>query len=353
MKILITGGAGFVGSNLTEYFLRNGHEVIVVDNLITGQQKNFNTFSENPNFKFYNCSIESEKFKKLFSGKKIRIDRIYHLACPTGVPNIEILGDEMITACSFGTLNVLNLAVSTGAKFLFTSSSEVYGQPEVFPQSESYTGNVDALGPRANYEEGKRFSETLVRWFVKSRGLDARIVRFFNVYGPNMSLEDSRLLPRLATQALSSKPLTVQGDGKQRRTFCYITDILNGLELVMEKGTAGEAYNLGSDQEVAVIDFAKKIIKLTGSSSCISYVKRPEHDHNARLPELSKVYALGWKARVGLAYGLNLSLNYFRNQINHNSINSASENLFLNQTALTEKHALSKLRIFISSIYGN
>jgi len=314
-KILITGGAGFVGSNLTAHLLNQGHEVIVVDSLVTGRYSNIKPFLEMPNFKFFNYWIESDEFAKMFMGGKEHIDQVYHLACPTGVPNIEKLGDEMLLACSAGTLSVLNLALKSGAKLLFTSSSEIYGQPEVSPQKESYTGNVDTLGARANYEEGKRFSETLVKWFVKSRSLDAKIVRFFNVYGPNMSMDDSRLFPRLASQALSHQPLTVQGDGSQRRTFCYISEIIKGLELVMEKGAAGKAYNLGSDKEVTILEFAKHIIELTDSSGEISFVARPDHDHNFRKPDLSEMAALGWKDRVELIDGLKLSLDNFKSRM--------------------------------------
>jgi nucleoside-diphosphate-sugar epimerase len=312
MKILIAGGAGFIGSNLAEYLLKKGHEVTVVDSLITGRLENIKPFLDTANFQFFHCAIESDEFKKLFIDSQSSFDRIYDLACPTGVPNIEKLGDEMLAACSAGTMNVLNLVARTGAKFLFTSSSEVYGQPEVFPQSESYAGNVNTLGPRANYEEGKRFSETLIQRFVKTRGIQGKIVRLFNVYGPNMSLEDTRVIPRFATQALLNKPLTVQGDGSQRRTFCYVSEIVNGLELVMEKGVAGKAYNLGSDKEMTILDLAELIIKSIGSASEIIQVERPKHDHNSRLPALSEIIALGWENRVALQDGLRLSMEYFR-----------------------------------------
>lgn len=315
MKILITGGAGFIGSNLAKRLLDRGYEVVVVDNLITGRKENIAAYLRLPNFKFYHCSIESEEFKQLFDKTRIRFDEIYHLACPTGVPNIDKLGDEMLSACSSGTLNVLNLAAEMEAKFLFTSSSEIYGEPLVSPQSESYTGNVSTLGERANYEEGKRFSETLVQRFVRSRGLKATIVRFFNVYGPNMSLHDSRVVSRFAAQALTGKPLTVQGDGSQRRTFCYISEIVNGLELVMSKGEIGKVYNLGSDKEISMHSLAELIIEMTGSSSRIAFVERPDHDHSSRLPDLEEIRSLGWEDKIALREGIGMALEYFKDEL--------------------------------------
>src|SRR3989344_6959925 len=210
-KILVTGGAGFIGSNLVAHLLSQEHEVTVVDNLLTGNRVNILPFLERESFKFYEMGTETPAFKKAL--ESVKSDEIYHLACPTGVPNIQNLGEEMVDACSTWTKQVLQLAQSSEASFLYTSSSEIYGNPTVFPQSESYTGNVHPQGWRANYEEGKRFSETLVSLFVKKYGVRARTVRLFNMYGPNMHLADHRVIPRFVTQALSGKELTVYGDG--------------------------------------------------------------------------------------------------------------------------------------------
>ena len=318
MQVLVTGGAGFIGSNLVGHLLKKGHQVTVVDNLITGQIENVEQFSNTAGFEFINCGIESAEFPELFAKTMRPFERIYNLACPTGVPNIEILGDEILAACSTGTRNVLNLAAEMGAKFLLTSSSEIYGQPEVFPQAENYSGNVNPLSARANYEEGKRFSETLVQRFVKTRGVEGKIVRLFNVYGPNMRLEDSRVVSRFVTQALQGKPLTVHGDGSQRRTLCYVSEIVAGLELVMEKGTAGKAYNLGSDQEITIFDLAKLIVEITDSTSEITFIERPDHDHNSRWPALKEIAALGWERRIDLRDGLCLALEYFQTHLGSN-----------------------------------
>lgn len=312
LKILVTGGAGFIGSNLVEYLLSQGHAVTVVDNLITGQAENVERFSRNANYKFFDCGIETAEFRRLFSKAKRPFDRIYNLACPTGVPNIQLLGDEILAACSAGTSNVLDLANRMKAKFLLTSSSEIYGQPEVFPQSESYSGNVNPLSDRANYEEGKRFSETLVQRYAKTRRTQAKIVRLFNVYGPYMHFNDTRVIPRFARQALSGDEVTVQGDGRQRRTLCYVTEIIAGLELVMENGVPGKAYNLGSDEEITMIDLAKLMIEMTGSASKILFVARPDHDHDSRRPALDKIHALGWRDGVSLKDGISQTLSYYR-----------------------------------------
>lgn len=313
MKILITGGAGFIGSHLTLELLNKGHHVTVVDNLITGSRQNLQGFLGHRNFKFFLTAVDSPRFLKIFARPRAGVfNQIYHLACPTGVPNIQKLGEEMLRACSVGTWNVLRLAHKMHAKFLLASSSEIYGQPQVFPQNERYCGQVDPLGPRANYEEGKRFAETLTKWFVTYYGLDAKIVRLFNVYGPGMTRADQRVVPRLVCQALSNQPLLVHGSGRQRRTFCYITDVVRGLRLVMAQGLAGEAYNLGSNTEISIKHLAQIILRLTGSTGRIQFTARPPADHMSRLPDLRKIRALGWQPKVPLKLGLKLTIKDFQ-----------------------------------------
>jgi nucleoside-diphosphate-sugar epimerase len=327
MNILITGGAGFVGSNLSKRLLEEGHKVFVVDNLLTGTIENIRFLQDNENFKFCQCGIEEESFLKFCEELGNEFDRIYHLACATGVPNIKILGEEMLMACSIGTLNVLRVAQKADADLLFTSSCEVYGEPLKTPQHESYTGNVETIGPRANYEEGKRFSETLVAHFVKRYGVRARTVRLFNVYGPNMSLEETRVIPRFAIQTITNDPVTVQGDGSQSRTHCFISDIIDGFEAVITKGVPGEIYNLGGDSLMTIKELAELMIKLSNSSSSIKYVPRPSHDHSSRMPVLDKIRALGWNNNVELEAGLRIVLEHFKRRLKSKSIASVDSYL--------------------------
>lgn len=315
MNVLITGGAGFIGSHLTEKLLTEGHRVWVVDNFSTGFEENSSKFSENPNYSFYQMSVESSEFLNEFLNLSEKLDRVYDLACPTGVPNIEKLGLEMMVACSVGTMNVLEVAKKHDADFLHTSSSEAYGDPLVSPQGEDYTGNVDPLGPRANYEEGKRFSETLTKLFVDKFGVRARLVRLFNVYGPNMGLTDERVVPRFGKQALLGEPLSVHGDGSQSRTLCHVDDILNGFELVISKGKPGEVYNLGSDKALTMKELAELIVKLSGSKSVVGCIPRPDHDHQSRMPKLDKIRALGWQEQVELEKGLRETLEAFKQKL--------------------------------------
>jgi len=311
MKILVTGGAGFLGSNLCRRLLKEGHEVVAVDNLITGNKDNLKDLLTNKNFIFIKHDI-CQPFSKSISHKLSAINQFYHLACPTGVPNIGPLAEEMLFTCSLGTKNFLELAQKNRAKFLFTSSSEIYGDPQASPQAEIYTGNVDPIGPRSPYEEGKRFAESLVAMYAQKYKVDAKIVRIFNTYGPQMSPEDTRVIPQFLRQALSGQPVTIQGRGTQRRTFCYVDDLVDGLILVMKKGRTGEVYNLGSDQQITIGKLAQKIIKITDSQSKMQFVKRPVHDHQSRLPALKKVKKLGWRPQINLEKGLKKTLNYYQ-----------------------------------------
>ncbi len=308
MHILVTGVAGCIGTNLCLRLLQLGHNVVGVDNFITGTKNNAVILSRNRRFTFIRHDITKSLAKKLI---RYNFSDIYHLACPTGVANLTRLGEEMLLTSSVGTLNILNLAKEKRAKLLFTSSSEIYGDPKVSPQGENYTGNVDPVGMRSTYEEGKRFAESLIVFYARRFKLDAKIVRLFNVYGPYMNKKDSRVIPTFLRQAKDGIPLTVHGDGSQRRTFCYTSDLVEGLRIAMEKGTQGEVYNLGSDKQITMRALALKVIALTKSESRIQYVARPAHDHKTRLPSLEKIGCLGWKPKTSLDAGLADTMQWF------------------------------------------
>lgn len=307
MQILITGGAGFIGKSLTLKLLKEGYSVVVIDNFITSNRKDFQKFLRIKNLTFFEGSIIEPKLIKKIQNK-YQFDQIYHLACPTGIPNLSKLAYEMLMACSIGTKNILDVARDQKASLVFTSSSEVYGDPQVFPQDESYTGNVDPVGLRSPYEEGKRFSESLVRMYCNKFGVKGKIVRVFNTYGPFMDINDTRVIPRFIQSALAEKALPVKGRGTQRRTFCFVADLITGLQRVLEKGENGEVYNLGTDEEISIINLANLVVKLSGSKSKIKFVKREVHDHKARLPDLKKIKKLGWEWKVNLKEGLEKTL---------------------------------------------
>lgn len=299
---LVTGGAGLIGSVLCQRLLAQGHKVICVDNFITSERQNISHLLKNQNFTLIEHDI-TQPMPKLLNHKSSAISHIFHLACPTGVPNLTRLSQEMLETCSVGTKNILDLARKHNAKLVFTSSSEAYGDPLVFPQTETYTGNVDPIGPRSPYEEGKRFSEALVISYVRKYNLDAKIVRVFNTYG-RKTYSDTRVVSTFLKNALSGKPLPVAGKGTQTRTFCYVEDLIDALLTVIQKGKKGEVYNAGSDIEISIADLAKSIIKITDSKSKIEFVERPVHDHSRRHPDLTKLKKLGWKQKFTLEKGL-------------------------------------------------
>ena len=313
MATLVTGAAGTIGISLVKALLakeqKKGQDkseekekVIGLDNFITGSHKNLEKLRSDDNFTFLEMALEDPQLAEKL--KDFKIAKIFHLACPTGVPNLEILSEEMLSASSRGTKNILKLALQKKACFVYSSSSEVYGDPLISPQAESYTGNVDPVGIRSPYEEGKRFSEALTMTFVKKHNLDAKIVRIFNTFGPDFYEHDLRVIPHFLTQAWKNKDLVVQGDGKQRRTFLYVDDLINGLFLIMDQGLRGEVYNLGSDLEMSILELAQLIVKMTKSKSKIVFSERPEHDPTMRKPALGKINKLGWKQTISLEAGL-------------------------------------------------
>lgn len=293
-----------MGSHLCDKLIELGHQVICIDNLLSGDAKNIEHLQNNPSFQF----LQHDAVNPLPAD--LEADQIYHLASPAS-PNknnprsYQSLPFETMQVNSTGTWNLCEFAAAKVARFLFASTSEVYGDPLEHPQKESYNGNVSTTGPRAVYDESKRFGETIVSSFVRSRGLDGRIVRIFNTYGPGMA-QDGRVVMEFVTAALKNKPFPVFGDGTQTRSFCYVSDMVEGIIAAMEKGTKGEIYNLGNPVEFTVLELAEKVKQLTGSTSEVGQVEDlPEDDPQRRCPDITKVKEeLGWEPKIGLEEGL-------------------------------------------------
>jgi len=314
MKILITGAAGFLGSHLCDKLLADGHFVIGVDNFITGNAKNIQHLEHNSNFIFLNQDVRNP----LTSFHKYNLDAVMHFASPaspnkqspTSYFNIPI---ETLEVNSIGTINALNLARFSNARFLLASTSEIYGDPLVHPQPESYTGNVDTISPRSVYDEAKRFAETLTMTYHRQFKTDTCIVRIFNTYGPRMDLEDGRVLPNLIKQAINNQPLTVYGDGKQTRSFCYVDDLIRGIVLLLYS-EEHMPVNIGGSQEISILEFANSINKLTNQDNIIFKDLRSDNDPQRRKPDLTRAKnILNWEPEVGLEEGLRKVLNYYNN----------------------------------------
>lgn len=316
--IIVTGGAGFIGSHLCDRLIEHGDTVICLDNLLTGSLKNIAHLINRKKFFFFNHDA-TIPFK---SRKFARIDEIYHLASPAD-PNVHSPMSyiahpfETMLVNSVGTWNICELASKHKAKLLFASTSEVYGDPQIPIQDESYRGNVSTVGPRAVYDESKRFGETIVSTFVREKKMDGRITRIFNTYGPRMNPNEGRAVVNFIKQALGGEPITVYGNGKQTRSFCYIDDQVEGQMLTMEKGKAGEVYNIGNDDERTILEFAKLIKKFSNSQSPIVFSKTlPEDDPHQRRPDLAKTQKeLGFRPRVDLKKGLSKTIDYFRQNL--------------------------------------
>lgn len=315
MKIIVTGGAGFIGSHLCERLIKDNHQVVCIDNLLTGSQKNIQPLMKNKNFSFINHDITKP------IDKVSEIDAIFHLASPAS-PNHHsklsflALPLETMLANTVGTFELLKLAKKNNAKFLFSSSSEVYGNPQVNPQTEDYQGNVSTTGPRSIYDEAKRFGETLTAHFWRKEGVDGRIARIFNTYGPRMMKEDMRMIVNFINQALSGKPITIYGDGQQTRSLCYVDDMFEGLvRLMFYPKTTGQVVNLGSPKEYSVLDYANLVKKITGSTSKIIFSEKlPEDDPKRRQPDISKAKKLlDWQPKISLEAGIKKMISYCKN----------------------------------------
>ena len=306
---LVAGGAGLIGSRLCRRLLESGHRVICADNLATATQANLNGLSAEAGFEYVACDVTGEfEFGP--------VDNVFHLASPASPRHFSEIPEAIIAANSSGTANLIELALERGARFLFASTSEVYGDPLEHPQREDYFGNVNPVGERACYDESKRFGEALTMTAVRRRGLDGRIVRIFNTYGPGMNPNDGRALIEFLRRALEGRPLPIHGDGRQTRSWCYVEDLAEGIAQAMAvPGTCGRVYNLGNPDERSVLDLARAVLAATGSDSSLEFLPMPPDDPVRRCPDISRARAeLGWEPRVELEDGLLKTLAWYRQE---------------------------------------
>ncbi len=305
-RVLITGGAGFLGSHLCDRFLSEGYEVFCMDNLVTGDLRNVEHVASEPLFHFIHQDVTE------FIHVPGRLDAILHFASPASPIDYLELPIQTLKVGSLGTHKALGLARAKGARFLLASTSECYGDPLVHPQREDYWGNVNPVGPRGVYDEAKRFAEAITMAYHRYHGLATRIVRIFNTYGPRMRMNDGRALPAFMSQALRGEPLTVFGDGSQTRSFCYVDDLVEGIWRLLNSDEV-EPTNIGNPHEMTILEFAQEVLRLTGSKSEVSFKPLPVDDPKVRQPDISKARrVLGWEPRVPLAEGLERTLADFR-----------------------------------------
>jgi len=313
MRVLITGGAGFLGSHLCDYFLARGHEVIAMDNLITGTTANIEHLAGHERFLFIKHDVTNYIY---VAG---HVDAVLHFASPASPIDYLEWPIPTLKVGALGTHKVLGLAKDKGARFLLASTSEVYGDPLVHPQREDYWGNVNPIGPRGVYDEAKRFAEAMTMAYHRYHDVDTRIARIFNTFGPRMRLHDGRVVPNFIAQALRGQPLTVYGDGSQTRSFCYVSDTVEGIYRLLMSGEP-EPVNIGNPNEMTILEFARRIIALTGSSSEIALVQpedtRIRDDPRVRQPDIGKArQVLGWEPQVSLEDGLRITVEWFRDRV--------------------------------------
>ena len=306
---VVTGGAGFLGSHLVDLLLARGHRVIAIDNFVTGSVENISHLSGNLNFKF----IQQDVTEFLFLHEPVNY--VWHFASPASPIDYLELPIQTLKVGSLGTHKALGLARNKGARFLLASTSEIYGDPLVHPQTEDYWGNVNTIGPRGCYDEAKRFAEAMTMAYAREHGIPTRIVRIFNTYGPRMRLNDGRVVPAFVSQSLNNQPLTVFGHGRQTRSFCYVSDLIEGIYRLMMSGHS-EPVNIGNPREMTMLDFAKEIIRATGSRSRIVFRPLPQDDPRQRQPDITRARTwLKWEPRVPLAAGLKTTIAYFRRKV--------------------------------------
>jgi len=305
-KVLITGGAGFLGSHLCDRFLREGYKVICMDNLITGSLLNVSHLEKNRNFKFVKHDVSK------YIDVTEDIDIILHFASPASPIDYLNYPIQTLKVGSLGTHNALGLAKEKKSKFLLASTSEIYGDPKIHPQPETYYGHVNCIGPRGVYDEAKRFAEAITFAYHNTHGLDTRIVRIFNTYGPRIRKKDGRAIPNFITQVLKNEPITIYGKGDQTRSFCFVSDLIEGLYL-LSQSDMHEPVNIGNPVELKIIDLAKKIIKLTGSKSKIVYKELPKDDPKVRQPDIKRAKELlKWNPKIRLEEGLKETIKWFK-----------------------------------------
>src|SRR5215208_117519 len=308
-RALVTGGAGFLGSHLCERLLAEGYSVVCMDSLRTGSLENVAHFQGDSNFEYIDHDVTS------YIHVPGELDEIYHLASPASPADFERIPIPILKVGALGTLNSLGLALSKGARFMLASSSEVYGDPLIHPQSEQYWGNVNPIGVRGVYDEAKRYAESITFAYHRHHKVDTRILRIFNTYGPRMRADDGRMIPNFVSQALSGRPLTVYGDGSQTRSIQYVDDLIEGTFLLMNSSEA-RPVNIGNPTEYTVVEIARLVIELSGGESDIVYEPLPEDDPRRRCPDIGRAReALGWEPRVGAREGLKKTLDWFAGRL--------------------------------------
>jgi dTDP-glucose 4,6-dehydratase len=313
VRVLITGGAGFIGSHLCDRFLAEGHTVVAMDNLITGHVRNIEHLAGNERFRF----IKQDVTEFLYLDGPI--DAVLHFASPASPKHYLDLPIQTLKVGALGTHKALGLARAKGARFLLASTSEVYGDPQVHPQREDYWGHVNPIGPRGVYDEAKRFAEAMTMAYHRYHDVDTRIARIFNTYGPRMALDDGRVVPNFIGQALRGEPLTVHGDGSQTRSFCYVDDLVDGIYQLLMLEDYHEPVNLGNPNELSILEFAVRINELTGNTAGLVYHPRPVDDPTRRCPDITRArQLLDWEPKVGLAEGLDRTIRYFKKLVNGN-----------------------------------
>ncbi len=311
MRILITGGAGFLGSHLSDRLLELGHEVVAYDNFYTGAKRNIAHLASNPNFEIIRGDVTQSI--------NVEVDAIMNLACPASPIHYQRYPVQTVKTSVLGAINVLDLANRLGCRVLQASTSEVYGDPAISPQTEEYWGNVNPIGIRACYDEGKRVAETLFFDFNRQFNLEIKVARIFNTYGPRMSFDDGRVVSNFVTQALKNEPITIYGDGNQTRSFCYVSDLIEGLiALLMSAKDVTGPINLGNATEFTMLELAEMIIKLTDSKSKIQFFDLPSDDPKQRKPDISRAKSiLNWEPSIDLEQGLNQTIDDFRSRLSH------------------------------------